>query len=142
MTPLELKNARILLGLKTNEAAVHLGKMSLRGWQYLEKGERTINPDIIDNINALLNRRQEMIRDLIDTQGMNLNHVSVIYYSAPEYCENILEWRFTQSLARTLHFDFGAKLIVFNPEEYFKWLVGREDNQKNRALWAASFQAA
>ncbi|MDK4544556.1 DUF1870 family protein [Kingella kingae] len=142
MTPIELKNARILLGLTTDEAAVHLGKMSLRSWQYLEKGERTISHNVMDNITALLTRRQEMIRDLIDTQGINLNHVAVIYHEAPEYCESILEWRFTQSLARTLHFDFGAKLIVFNPEEYFKWLVGREDNKKNRALWAASFQAA
>ncbi|MDK4619654.1 hypothetical protein, partial [Kingella kingae] len=69
-----------------DEAAVHLGKMSLRSWQYLEKGERTISHNVMHNITALLTRRQEMIRDLIDTQGINLNHVAVIYHEAPEYC--------------------------------------------------------
>ena len=139
MTPLELKVARKLLGLSTVEAAEHIGKVSKRSWEYWENGQRTIKPDVEELINSLLARRREIIAEVY-SMGENAKGISVIYYKTPEYCESILEWRFSQSLASTLSLDFGARLIEFDEQEFDKFISENNliDNKQSRAAWAAS----
>lgn len=139
MTPLELKVARKLLGLSTVEAAEHIGKVSKRSWEYWENGQRTIKPDVEELINSLLSRRREIIAELYNMEG-NAKGISVIYYKTPEYCESILEWRFSQSLASTLSLDFGARLIEFNKQDFDVFISENNlvDNKQSRAAWAAS----
>lgn len=139
MTPLELKVARKLLGLSTVEAAEHIGKVSKRSWEYWENGQRTIKPDVEELINSLLTRRREIIAEVYNMEG-NAKGISVIYYKTPEYCESILEWRFSQSLASTLSLDFGARLIEFNKQDFDVFISENNlvDNKQSRAAWAAS----
>ena len=139
MTPLELKVARKLLGLSTVEAAEHIGKVSKRSWEYWENGQRTIKPDVEELINSLLARRREIIAEVYNI-GENAKGISVIYYKTPEYCESVLEWRFSQSLASTLSLDFGAKLIEFNKQDFDVFISKNNlvDNKQSRAVWAAS----
>lgn len=139
MTPLELKVARKLLGLSTVEAAEHIGKVSKRSWEYWENGQRTIKPDVEELMNSLLSRRREIIAEVYN-MGENAKGISVIYYKTPEYCESVLEWRFSQSLASTLSLDFGARLIEFDKQDFDKFIFenGLIDNKQSRAAWAAS----
>lgn len=139
MTPLELKVARKLLGLSTVEAAEHIGKVSKRSWEYWENGQRTIKPDVEELINSLLARRREIISEVYN-MGENAKGISVIYYKTPEYCESVLEWRFSQSLASTLSLDFGAKLIEFDKQDFDKFISENNliDNKQSRAAWAAA----
>lgn len=139
MTPLELKVARKLLGLSTVEAAEHIGKVSKRSWEYWENEQRTIKPDVEELINSLLSRRREIISEVYN-MGENAKGISVIYYKTPEYCESVLEWRFSQSLASTLSLDFGAKLIEFDKQDFDKFISENNliDNKQSRAAWAAA----
>lgn len=139
MTPLELKVARKLLGLSTVEAAEYIGKVSKRSWEYWENGQRTIKPDVEELINSLLARRREIIAEVYN-MGENAKGISVIYYKTPEYCESVLEWRFSQSLASTLSLDFGARLIEFNKQDFDVFISKNNlvDNKQSRAAWAAT----
>ena len=139
MTPLELKVARKLLGLSTVEAAEHIGKVSKRSWEYWENGQRTIKPDVEELINSLLARRREIISEVYN-MGENAKGISVIYYKTPEYCESVIEWRFSQSLASTLLLDFGARLVEFDKRDFDKFINKNMllDSKTSRAMWAAS----
>ena len=139
MTPLELKVARKLLGLSTVEAAEHIGKVSKRSWEYWENGQRTIKPDVEELINTLLAIRREIISEVYN-MGENAKGISVIYYKTPEYCESVLEWRFSQSLASTLSLDFGARLVEFDKRDFDKFINKNMllDSKTSRAMWAAS----
>lgn len=133
MTPLELRIAREHLGLTVSEAAEHIGGVTTRSWNYFENGERSIKPDIEQKILCLLERRKEILSEFTKTDAAQ---IAVIYYGTPDHCDSVLEWRFSQSLARTLFHDHGARIVVFS-DDYFKWLNGREDSKQMRARWSA-----
>lgn len=142
MNHIELKTARVLLGLTTQDAAEHIGKMKQRSWEFLEQGRRPIPNDVVQMVRSLINRRREIlatIQEKMLRENGNLKNIAVIYYPNPNYCESVLDWRFSQSLAMTLTHDYGANLIEFNEEKYCSWLAnnGIVDTQEKRSEWAA-----
>lgn len=147
MKPIELKAARELLCLTQPEAARYLADdVSLRTWQYFETGKIKIKQELIDRVNFLLNRRREVLREVQSKMlhpEADLKQIAVIYYEDASDCANVLEWRFSQSLAKTLALDYGAKLVKFDQREYTAWLAANlingnpmEDTPENRATWA------
>ncbi|ULJ64612.1 YdiL family protein [Wielerella bovis] len=142
MNHIELKTARQLLCLSVQDAAEHIGGVKQRSWEYWEQGKKPVPDDVAERINHLLNRRhdilatvqQKMLRDDADLKG-----VAVVYYTTPEDCESVLDWRFSQSLAQTLAHDYGAKLVLFDSKKYIAWLLenGMQDTSEKRSEWAA-----
>lgn len=137
MKNFELKIAREILGLTQAEAAKEIGNVSVRSWNYWESNDRAIPTDVQARVNHLLARRKEIISLFLEKQDIAKQTV-VIYYNTPDYCNGILDWRFSQSLARTLSIDFGASLVEFDPVSYFEWLDGKKipDSQTARSEWA------
>lgn len=142
MTPIELRAARETLGLTLEEAAEHIGGVTRRSWVYFESGDRTIKADIADKITALLARRREVLQAVQQKmlhESAEMAGMAVIYYPTPEHCQSVLDWRFSQSLARELAATHGAKLVKFDPAAYAEWLAlgNNIDNEQHRAMWAA-----
>lgn len=141
MTGFELRVARELLGLTQQEAAEHIGNVSQRSWAHWESGGEEVKEDVAKTINFLLERRREIIRQFVNGQHEigEAKKIAIVYYPTPDYCNGILEWRFSQSLARTLALDFGATLVEFDYDEYTEFLLGfnLEDTQAHRSEWAA-----
>lgn len=142
MNHIELKTARVLLCLTVQDAAEHIGGVQQRSWEYWEQGRRPVPNDVAEKMNALLNRRREILATVQQKMlrgDADLKGISVIYYPTPEYSESILDWRFSQSLATTLAHDYGAKLVSFDVRSYTAWLVenGMTDTPDKRSQWAA-----
>lgn len=141
MTGLELKVARELLGMSQYEAAEHIGNVHQRSWAFWETGERSIKEDVEKTINFLLERRREIIRQFVNSQDRNkAQKVAVVYYPTPDFCSSYLEWKFSQSLARTLSLDFGATIVEFSHEDFKEFIVQNKllDTPATRAQWAAT----
>lgn len=139
MTGLQLKLARELLGLSQYEAAEHIGKVHQRSWAFWESGRSAVKPDVAQFVKALLNRRKEIIREFVQGEmAKNADQVVVVYYSTPEHCQSFLDWKFSQSLARTLHLDFGAKLVEFDKRSFDEYCQGfnLQDTPSVRSEWA------
>lgn len=141
MNHIELKTARILLGLTLQDAAEHIGKMKQRSWEFLEQGKRPIPDDVVRTMCFLIKRRREIltaIQEKMLREDGDLTRIAVVYYLNPNHCESILDWRFSQSLAMTLAHDYGAHLVEFNEEEYSSWLInnGMIDSKEKRSEWA------
>ena len=63
MDNIELQAARKLLFLSVREAAEMIGEFSVRHWQHLEAGDRTIHEDVKSKMLTLLNLRQELLQN-------------------------------------------------------------------------------
>lgn len=139
MTGLELKIAREILGLSQEEAAEHIGKVSRRSWSYWEVGRSAIKPDVAEFLQKLMKRRQDIIKQFTESKAAaNAQDVVVIYYREVEDCPSFLDWKFSQSLARTLSIDFGVSLVDFDRSsfEQFRQGFGLEDTPAARSEWA------
>lgn len=137
MKAIELKLARELIGLSVSEAAEHIGNVSRRSWEYWESGGRAVPEDVASVIKQLVERHRQIIRMALE-QG--IEKMNVIYYATPDYCESILDWRFSQSLARTLALDFGANFVLFDKTQFdtFCKEKGLKDSKETRSYWAAT----
>lgn len=139
MTGLELKLSRELLGLSQYEAAEHIGKVHQRTWAFWETGRTPVKADVAEFMQNLLNRRHEIIKQFSNSQAVEDAHkVVVVYYDTPEFCASYLDWRFSQSIARTLALDFGVSLVVFNNNSFLDFCKKEnlKDTTENRSLWA------
>lgn len=139
MNGIQLKLARELLGLSQVEAAEHIGKVNQRAWAYWEAGRSPVKPDVAQLLNQLLSRRRQILKQFITSQENEPAHkVVVVYYNTPEYCQSYLDWKFSQSLARTLAFDFGAVLVDFDKASFDEFCrgFGLEDTPASRSEWA------
>lgn len=142
MTPTELRAARETIGLTVEEAAEHIGGVARRSWVYFESGERAVKADIAHKMRGLIERRREVLKTVQEKmlhESSEMAGMAVIYYPSPEYCQSVLDWRFSQSLARELAASYGAKLVRFNPTAYAEWLAlgNNADTEQHRAMWAA-----
>jgi len=63
MNNVKLQAARKLLFLDVREAAEDIGNFSIRHWQHLEAGDRTIPEDVKVKILHLLKLRQELMQN-------------------------------------------------------------------------------
>lgn len=134
MTGLELKLARETLGLSQYEAAEHIGKVHQRSWAFWESGRNAIKNDVVATVEGLLERRRLIIREFYNQQEIQ----PIIYYNSPEYCQSYLDWKFSQSLARTLAIDFNAELVEFDKRSFDEFCAGfkMEDTPATRSEWA------
>lgn len=137
MKGFELKIARELLGLSTTEAAEHIGKVNRRAWLYWESSERNVPADVASIMQRLVSRHREIMQIALSQEIEKMN---VIYYGTPEFCENVLDWRFSQSLARTLALDFGANLVLFDKAQFDKFCKDNNltDSKATRSYWATT----
>lgn len=138
MNGLELNVARKMLGISVNEAALHIGNIKPRAWSYLEdenSDHAEVYPDVAQKITQLIERRRAIIKSV---QEHNPNKVALVYYTDENDCADIIEYRFSQSLAQTLAVDYGVTLIRFNREKYASFLHQHnlQDNQSSRSYWA------
>lgn len=139
MTGLELKLARELLGLSQYEAAEHIGKVHQRTWAFWETGRSAVKSDVATTIEMLLERRKQIIREFYNHQEEQpANKIVLVYYNSPEYCQSYLDWKFSQSLARTLAIDFGVELVEFDKDSFDEFCTGfkLEDTPATRSEWA------
>lgn len=139
MNGLELRLARETLGLSQYEAAEHIGKVNQRTWAYWESGRSPVKDDVAKFMQNLLERRITIIREFAASEmAENAKKIVVIYYNTPEHCSSFLDWKFSQSLARTLSMDFGATLIEFDKVSFDEYCQGLnlEDTPATRSEWA------
>ncbi|MEB3501768.1 Aca2/YdiL-like domain-containing protein [Pasteurella multocida] len=141
MDGLELKCARLLLGLSQEEAAKQIGKVTQRSWAYWESGERTIPQDVADQVRELINRRKAIIQQFKELSE-NKAKIVVIFYESPQDAgQTLLEMRFNNSLAATLAIDYGVNVVRYNPVDYINWLTenGLVDSPAKRSEWSVDY---
>ncbi|HII3710083.1 TPA: helix-turn-helix domain-containing protein [Pasteurella multocida] len=141
MDGLELKCARLLLGLSQEEAAKQIGLVTQRSWAYWESGERTIPLDVADQVQELINRRKAIIQQFKELSE-NKAKIVVIFYESPQDAgQTLLEMRFNNSLAATLAIDYGVNVVRYNPVDYVNWLTenGLVDSPAKRSEWSVDY---
>ncbi|HDR1228867.1 YdiL family protein [Pasteurella multocida] len=141
MDGLELKCARLLLGLSQEEAAKQIGGVTQRSWAYWESGERTIPQDVADQVRELINRRKAIIQQFKELSE-NKAKIVVIFYESPQDAgQTLLEMRFNNSLAATLAIDYGVNVVRYNPVDYINWLTenGLVDSPAKRSEWSVDY---
>lgn len=139
MNGLQLKLSRELLGLSQQEAAEHIGKVSQRSWAFWESGRTPVKEDVVKFVKMLLSRRNQVIQEFKNLQKDDpAQKVVIVYYDTPEYCQSYLEWRFSQSLARTLAVDFNVALVKFDKHSFDEYCKGFNltDTPAARSEWA------
>ncbi|HDR1268601.1 TPA: DUF1870 family protein [Pasteurella multocida] len=141
MDGLELKCARLLLGLSQEEAAKQIGLVTQRSWAYWESGERTIPLDVADQVRELIKRRKAIIQQFKELSE-NKAKIVVIFYESPQDAgQTLLEMRFNNSLAATLAIDYGVNVVRYNPVDYVNWLTenGLVDSPAKRSEWSVDY---
>ncbi|EPH2696665.1 DUF1870 family protein [Klebsiella aerogenes] len=105
----ELQALRKLLMLSVAEAAIHLGKVTVRTWQYWESGSHAVPEYVSARIRELVEMRAQSLvtRTLVlDHQGTKME---IAYYHTIDEFEfatrqrNIVIWRLSQSIAVALY---------------------------------------
>lgn len=149
MTPATLQALRRLLFFSIEEAALLIGDVSPRSWQYWERGERTIPDDVIETVQRLCAWRAQAIagaegsiRDLQARHGQQTESVLVWYQTLDDWAtlpaREPLLWRPQCSVVAELAARHGARLVVFDGPAYRQWLGCRKDVESLRAAWAAA----
>lgn len=105
----ELQALRKLLMFSVAEAAVHLGKVTVRTWQYWESGSHAVPEYVADRIRELV----EMRAQSLITRSLVLDNLGAVmeiaYYHTIDDFEsatrqrNIVAWRLSQSIAVALY---------------------------------------
>lgn len=141
MEGLELKCARLLIGLSQDEAAKQIGEVSQRSWAYWESGERTIPQDVAEQMRELINRRKAIIQQFKELSEDKAQIVVIFYESPQDAGQTLLEMRFNNSLAAMLAIDYGVNVVRFDPEDYVNWLTenGLVDSPAKRSQWAVDY---
>lgn len=149
MTPATLQALRRLLFFSVEEAALLIGDVSPRSWQYWERGERNIPADVTATVERLCAWRAQAvasaeasIRDLQDRHGPQAASVLVWYQTLDEWAtlpaREPLLWRPQCSVVAELAARYSARLVAFDGPAYRLWLGSRKDGESMRGAWAAS----
>lgn len=148
MTPATLQALRRLLFFSVEEAALLIGDVSPRSWQYWERGERNIPADVIETVQRLCAWRAQAlagaeagIRDLQGRHGPQAETVLVWYQTLDDWAtlpeREPLLWRPQCSVIAELASRQGAGLVTFDGPAYSGWLGKRADTESARGAWAA-----
>jgi hypothetical protein len=149
MTPANLQALRRLLFFSVEEAALLIGNVSPRSWQYWERGERNIPDDVIATIERLCSWRAQAIATadaqmaaLQARHGPSSGAVLVWYQTLDDWAtlpeREPLLWRPQCSVVAELAARHGARLVAFDGPAYRKWLGSRKDSESLRGAWAAA----
>lgn len=146
-----LKALRSLLFFTQDEAAILIGGVSLRSWQYWEVGQRKIPNDVIDKITFLINWRKQVIlqanialKEMLESvpEGAPVEPISIIGYISVEDWMTLPDrepvfWKPHCSATAELVASFTGRSIIFNAPAYREWLGDRQDCEAMRSAWAA-----
>ena len=109
MTSNELKQLRQLLFLEVAEAAKWIGNCEPRTWQRWEKGDRSIPPDVAQEMKMLACTRQEMLAVEFDPDDPNYRYfASHEEFAALIGNKNPVKWRLAQSVGAALYAELSA----------------------------------
>ncbi|MRR50809.1 MAG: DUF1870 family protein [Rhodocyclaceae bacterium] len=147
MTPSTLQALRRLLFFSVEEAALLIGDVSPRSWQYWERGERSIPDDVAETITRLCDWRdqaiwaaEETIRGQKRARKGAPDLVMVWYQTLDDWAtlpqREPLLWRPQCSVVAEIAARHGATLVTFDGPAYAAWLGGREDTEVLRSAWA------
>ena len=145
MRPETLQALRRLLFFSVDEAATLVGRVSVRSWQYWERGERAIPEDVRNAILHLADWRQRALgaaRQQIKPTPRGAR-LAMVWYNTLDDWATLSErepeyWRPQCSVLAELAAEFGADLVCFNAPAYRAWLGNRKDGEPMRGAWAAS----
>lgn len=148
MTPTILQALRRLLFFSVEEAALLIGGVSPRSWQYWERGERSIPADVAETVRRLCAWRAQAIaaadsslRELRGRGGREAALVLVWYQTLDDWAtlpgREPLQWRPQCSAIAEIAARHGARLVQFDGAEYAAWLGDRQDSESLRGAWAA-----
>ncbi|MBI4997869.1 MAG: DUF1870 family protein [Rhodocyclales bacterium] len=149
MTPATLQALRRLLFFSVEEAALLIGDVSPRSWQYWERGDRTIPDDVVETVQRLCAWRAQAIataeasiRELQAHHGTQAESVLVWYQTLDDWAtlpgREPLLWRPQCSVIAELAARFSARLVAFAGPAYSAWLGKRKDSEALRGAWAAA----
>lgn len=149
MTPATLQALRRLLFFSVEEAALLIGGVSPRSWQYWERGERSIPSDVIATVRRLCDWRAQAIaaadasiRELQARHGPRAAVALAWYQTLDDWAtlpaREPLQWRPQCSVVAELAARHGARLVTFDAPAYAAWLGDRQDSEQMRGAWAAS----
>lgn len=142
---------RRLLFFTQDEAAILIGGVTLRSWQYWEVDKRTIPQDVIDKISYLVAWRKRAIQAgesalkvMLEKvpAGQPVTPMSIISYASVEDWMTLPDrepvfWRPHCSAVAELVASMAGRSVVFNAPAYRAWLGERPDNEAMRGAWAA-----
>lgn len=141
MNNYELKLARKLLNLSEAECAKYLGEdMGLKTWEFYERhhiGNYGVKPYVANKLQKLLSWRKALINNALSMVKDDIKPV-VVHYDEPTFFDDFLTYKAHYSATTALNIDHGFDLIVFNKEEYQRFIEDNrlEDNSPNIARWA------
>lgn len=149
MTPATLQALRRLLLFSVDEAALLIGDVSPRSWQYWERGERAIPADVIETVQRLCAWREQAIASAEATlaalqarHGPHAGAALVWYQTLDDWAtlpeRDALLWRPQCSVIAELAARLGAQMVTFDGPAYAEWLGKRKDSEALRGAWAAS----
>lgn len=147
-----LKVLRNLLFFTQDEAAILIGGVSTRSWNYWEVGQRTIPKDVIDKIAFLINWRKQAIeqgtlalKDMLASvpEGSPFEPISIITYASIEDWMTLPDrepvfWKPHCSATAEIVASMAGRSVIFNVPSYREWLGKRQDNEAMRSAWAAA----
>lgn len=149
MTPATLQALRRLLFFSVDEAALLIGGVSARSWQYWERGERAIPDDVIETLRRLCLWRAQAIAtadaamaDMQASHGAQAETVLMWHQTLDDWAtlpgREPLLWRPHCSVVAEIAARHDARLVTFDGMAYRAWLENREDSEALRSAWAAA----
>lgn len=149
MTPATLQALRRLLLFSVEEAATMIGGVSPRSWQYWERGERPVPPDVAGTMEELCAWRLKAIASSDWTMAEHQKKhgydakIALVWYQTLDDWLTINDrepqyWRPQCSVVAELAARRGANLVTFDGPAYAAWLGNRKDGEQLRAAWAAA----
>ena len=115
MNNLELQACRKMLFLDVVEAAELIGEVGARTWRYYESGRSSIPERVLQKMDALLNRRQNVLEqmrvDAVEYRKLGNGRQVVAFYPTFEQFEketgvpDHLEWRIDMSVKSALYLE-------------------------------------
>lgn len=141
MTPATLQALRRLLFYSIEEAAQllaagpdHPNGVSPRSWQYWERGDRAIPPDIVDTVTSLCDWRARQIA------AAGRGGRALVWYATLDDWMSLstrrrIHWRPHCAVVAELAARHGAPVVVFDADDYAVWLGRLQDTEERRIAW-------
>lgn len=144
ITPLEMRAIARALGVRRRDMAKACG-VAETTWRGYLSGETNFMLAREDGLRSLAETRTQMFGKYVEALK-NLaagDEVAMVWYEEAEDYENAPgttpeHWGIYCQVAGLLCAqDQRVRLVAFEPEDYQRWLRGRDDSESLRMMWAA-----
>lgn len=136
-----LQALRGFLFFTVPEAARMIGAVQERSWRRWEYDGAPVPADVQETILQLIEARSLMLSNAkVEIAKAGESDVLLTYYeNIDDWLEAPIMWRVhCSAMAKLASLGKNIKLVAFDSVNYKNWLGEKEDNQGNRAAWAAS----